>query len=305
MTRYRWVEDQKADGYPTTMACEVVEVSTSAFYEWRQQREAGPTDAEVAEADLVERIRSIHADSDGTYGAPRITEELNDHDDREPVNHKRVERLMRSHGIVGASPTRKVRTTIPAPSRQLPDLLGRLFDPGAIDRAWVGDISYIPTWQGWLYLATVVDLGSRRVIGYAMADHMRAELVCDALAMAIDTRGGVVAGVVFHSDRGTQYLSEDFAALCQRHGITRSVGRTGICWDNAVAEAFFATLKKELVHRYIFETRAQARRAIFRWIQGWYNRRRRHSSLGYRSPQQWEHDQLRSQPDPMDQPIAA
>lgn len=231
MMRYRWVEDQKADGYWVTMACEIAEVSPSAFYEWLDRKDQPPTDAEREEAELVAEIRRIHEASDGTYGSPRITEELNDQPGREPINHKRVERLMHEHGIVGTAPKRKVRTTIPAASKGLPDLVGRLFDPGDINRAWVGDISYIPTWEGWLYLATVLDLGSRRVIGYAMADHMRAELVCDALAMAVDVRGGNVDGVVFHSDRGSQYLGEDFAALCERHGIDRSVGRTGICWD--------------------------------------------------------------------------
>jgi transposase InsO family protein len=204
------------------------------------------------------------------------------------VNHKRVERLMRIHGIVGVHKPAKVRTTIPAEDAPpMPDLIGRRFAPGASDVAWVGDITYIPTGEGWLYLASVLDLGSRRWLGYSMADHMRTELVSDALTMAVATRGGHVKGVIFHGDRGSQYMSGDYRKLVVGHGMVQSVGRTGVCWDNSVAESAWSSLKRELVHRYRFDTRADARRAIFAWINR-YNSRRRHSTLGYIAPVVWE-----------------
>ena len=197
---------------------------------------------------------------------------------------------MRLHGIVGVHKPAKVRTTIPAEDAPpLPDLVQRNFKPGAADVAWVGDISYIGTSEGWLYLATVIDLGSRRLLGYAMADHMRTELVCDALAMAAGVRGGRTAGIIFHSDRGAQYLAGDYRQAVTGRGMVQSVGRTGVCWDNSVAESFFSSLKRELIHRYRFEDRAGARRAIFGWINR-YNTRRLHSSLGYRSPIDWENN---------------
>ena len=205
MTRYLWVLDRKAEGFPITIACKVAEVSRQAFNDWRHKRAAGPSDAEVAEAELVAAMRDIQAQFDDTYGEPRMTPEL-----RElgfVVNHKRVERLMRVHGIVGAHKPVKVRTTIPAEDNPpMPDLIGRRFDPGKPDVAWVGDITYIATGEGWLYLASVLDLGSRRWLGYSMADHMRTELVSDALTMAVLTRGGQVNGTIFHGDRGSQYM---------------------------------------------------------------------------------------------------
>ena len=203
MTRYEWVTVQKAEGFPTTTACEVAGVSTSAFNDWCRRKAAGPTEAEIEEARLVAEIHQIHDEFDGTYGEPRMTAELQARGWR--VNHKRVERLMRVHGIVGVHKPAKVRTTIPAEhAPPLPDLVGRLFDPGQPDVAWVGDITYIPTAQGWLYLASVLDLGSRRWLGYSMADHMRTQLVTDALDMAAAARGGATEGIVFHSDRGSQ-----------------------------------------------------------------------------------------------------
>lgn len=289
MTRYRWVAARKAEGFPTTTACEVAEVSRQAFYDWHQREAAGPTGAEAVEAVLVQEMREIHDEFDETYGSPRMTVELANRGWR--VNHKRVERLMGVHGIVGVHKPARVRTTIPAEDAPpLPDLVKRNFKPGAADVAWVGDISYIATSEGWLYLATVIDLGSRRLLGYAMADHMRTELVTDALAMATGVRGGRTTGIVFHSDRGAQYLAGDYRQAVADRGMVQSVGRTGVCWDNSVAESFFSSLKRELVHRYRFEDRAGARRAIFAWINR-YNTRRLHSSLRYRSPIDWENTQ--------------
>jgi transposase InsO family protein len=261
-------------------------VSTSAFYDWCIRQAAGATDADLAEQRLVAEMRQIHVDLDGIYGEPRMTPELADRGFC--VNHKRVERLMRVHGIVGIHKPTKKRTTIPAEHcPPVPDLIGRRFDVGAPDVAWCGDITYIATGEGWLYLASVLDLGSRRLLGYSMAGHMRTELVADALEMAIGARGGDVSRVIFHSDRGGQYMSGDYTELLVNHQMRQSAGRTGVCFDNSVAESFWSSLKRELVHRYIFADRATARRAIFNWINT-YNTRRRHSSLGYIPPLQWE-----------------
>lgn len=286
MTRYLWVLDRKAEGFPITLACKIAEVSRQAFNDWRTKRAGGPTDAELAEAALVAEMRVNHAESDATYGQPRMTPELAERG--LVVNHKRVERLMRVHGIVGVHKPTKVRTTIPAEDNApMPDLIGRRFAPGAPDVAWVGDITYIATGEGWLYLSSVLDLGSRRWLGYSMADHMRTELVADALDMAVATRAGQVAGTIFHGDRGSQYMSGDYRKQVVGYGMVQSVGRTGVCFDNAVAEAAWSSLKRELVSRYRFATRAQARRAIFAWINR-YNSRRRHSTLGYIAPIVWE-----------------
>lgn len=286
MTRYRWVLARKAEGFPITMACRVAEVSRQAFYDWRLRTTYGPTDAEQVEAGLVEQMRDIHDEFDQTYGSPRMTVELSNRGT--VVNHKRVERLMRVHGIVGVHKPAKVRTTIPAEHNPpLPDLIGRRFDPGMPDVAWVSDITYIPTGEGWLYLATVLDLGSRRLLGYSMATHMRTSLIADALDMAAGIRGGATAGIIFHSDRGSQYMSGDFRQLVGDLEMVQSVGRTGVCWDNSVAESFFSSLKRELVSRYRFQDRTGARRAIFAWINR-YNTRRLHSSLGYLPPIEWE-----------------
>lgn len=286
MTRYRWVAARKAEGFPITMACTVAKVSRQAFNDWRAKTAAGPTPAEVGEAELVAAMRAIHDEFDGTYGSPRMTVELANRG--RCVNHKRVERLMRAHGIVGVHKPARVRTTIPAEDAPpLPDLIGRRFAPGRPDVAWVGDITYISTGEGWLYLASVLDLGSRRLLGYSMDDHMRTELVADALRMAASTRGGATAGIIFHGDRGSQYLSGDYRQLVAELDMRQSVGRTGVCWDNSVAESFWSSLKRELVHRYRFPDRATARRAIFAWINR-YNTRRLHSSLGYFPPLKWE-----------------
>lgn len=287
---YAFIEAEKAN-FPVTFMAEHFKVSTAAFYEWRAKVAAGPTPTEVAEAELVAEMRAIYAASNGTYGEPRMTRALRvlGH----CINHKRVEALMRFHQLVGHTPKRKVITTIRADDADnTVDLVKRDFSKERADMAWCGDISYIRTWQGWLYLATVIDLGSRRVIGYAMADHMRTELIEDALKMAVKTRGLTkMDGVIFHSDKGSQYTSSDFARTCAALGVRRSVGRKATCYDNAVAESFFATLKKELVYRRSFMTRSQARQEIFAWIEGWYNSRRLHSTLGYLTPIAWEQRQ--------------
>ena len=283
---YRFVDEQKAEGFPTERICDIAGVSTSAYYDWKQHRDGIPTIGQLAERRLVKEIKQIHEESDGTYGSPRVTIALGKRD--WVVNHKRVERLMRIHDIVGYTPKKHRTTTIPDGSHRIGDRVGRNFTPEELDVTWCGDISYIRTWEGFLYLSFVEDLASRRILGISMATHMRAQLVGDALREAVGTRGGNVTGVVMHSDRGTQYTSEEYAELCERHGILQSVGRTGVCWDNAPAESFLATLKKELVYRRVFKTRAEARLAIRHWVEAWYNRRRLHSTLGYQTPIEWE-----------------
>lgn len=286
MSRYRWVDCQKASGFPVRTACQVAEVSTSAYYDW-SQRSAAPTAAEWDEALLVNAIVDIHHNLDDTYGAPRMTGEL--HREGFCVNHKRVERLMRFYGIFAKDGRRKkIRTTIPdVTAPPLPDLVGRHFSVGEPGQRTCGDITYIPTDEGFCYLASVIDLGSRRVVGYAIASHMRSELVESALEMAISARGGDVSGMLFHSDRGAQYVGRDFRSLCERHGIAQSVGRIGSSQDNAVAESWFASLKRELISRYRFACHADARRAIVWWINH-YNAARLHSSLGNIPPIEWE-----------------
>ena len=295
MTRYRWVAARKAEGFPITMACAVADVSRQAFHDWRARMAAGPTMVELAEAELVAVMRAIHTESDSTYGEARMTEELARRG--RPVNHKRVRRLMRVHGIVGVFKAAKVRTTIPAEENPpLPDLVGRRFAPAAPDVVCCGDITYVKTSEGWLYVASVLDLGSRRLLGYAMAAHMRTELVADALDMAAAIRGGDTAGIIFHGDRGAQYMSRDYRQQLGDLDMIQSVGRTGVCWDNAVAESFWSSLKREVVHRYRFTDRATARQAIFAWINR-YNHHRLHSSLGYVPPIEWEQLYRHSQAD--------
>jgi putative transposase len=271
VTRYACVDDQKAAGFPVTMACAAAGVSTSGYYDRCERDAAGPTDRQLDEAELVALMRDLFDAADGNYGVPRLYKAL-----RHAglvVNKKRVARLMRLHGMAGRFRRRRCHTTIPGPDGYvIPDLIGRRFAPGAPDVAWVQDITYVATREGWLYVGSVLDLGSRRLVGYSMADHMRTELVLDALRMAIAARGGdtAVAGLIAHADRGSQYTSNDYLDFCQARSMLPSVGRTGVCWDNAVAESFWESLKRECVKGRVFATRAEARRAIFKWIN-WYN----------------------------------
>ena len=288
MSRYECVDDQKAAGFPVTAACAAVDVSRAGFYDWQARRDAGPTARQVADAEIVDLMRQIHAASDGNYGVPRMHREL-----RRAglsINHKRVRRLMRIAGLTGRFRVRKVRTTVPGPDGYvIADLVGRRFEPGPPDLAWCQDITYIATGEGWLFLASVLDLGSRRLLGYAMADHMRTELVLDALDMAVTARGGPanIASVIAHADRGSQYTSNEYIDYCLARQLRPSVGRTGICYDNAVAESFWESLKRECLQGRMFATRAEARRAIFRWVN-WYNTTRLHSTLNHIPPVEWE-----------------
>ena len=274
MTRYRWIDARKAEGAEIVAACKVAQVSTSSYYDWRAKVAWGPTEAEWDEAIIVNEIVDIHRNHDDSYGSPRMTSELA----RRGlcVNHKRTERLMAVNGIVAVTPRRWVRTTLPARlATPLPDLVERDFSTGEPNRRYVGDITYVRTDEGWLYLASVLDLGSRRLAGWHMAEHIRSELVEKALERALALRG-CLAGSIFHSDLGSQYLSGDYRGLCERLGVTQSAGRVGTAADNAAAESFWSTLKREFVHRYRFATRADAKRAITIWINR-YNAIRLHS----------------------------
>jgi putative transposase len=287
VSRYRCVDAQKAAGFPVAAACQAVGVSVSAFYAWTARRRLGPSAADRREAGLVAEIRTIHRESTGTYGSPRVHAELRRRG--WVVNSKRVERLMAVHGIVGHRPRRRRGLTRPdARAAPAPDLLGRLFDPDRPDVAWCGDVTYIPTDEGWLYLASVIDLSSRYLLGWSMGNRHDARLVTDALDAAVATRGHQhMPDTIFHTDRGAEYTSAACIAACRRLGLRRSMGRTGSCLDNAVAESFFATLKVELVDRHHYRTRAQARASVFGWI-AWYNRRRLHSTNHYLPPIEWE-----------------
>jgi putative transposase len=287
--RYRCVAARKAEGFNVTDACDAAEVSRSAFYTWLEKGE-GPTVRDWDEALLINQIHDLHADSDGTYGEPRMTVELADkgwvH------NRKRTARLMRQEGLQGHRPRRRRSLTkADEDAPVIPDLVGRAFQPELLDTVWCGDLTYIRTGEGWLYLATVIDLASRRLLGWSMGDRHDATLVIDALKMAVATRGRrTMDGTIFHHDRGSEYTSEAFRTVCQDLGIIQSSGRTGSCLDNAVAESFFATLKVELIHRLHLPTRAVARRAIFAWVHR-YNHRRRHSTIGMIPPARYEQQQ--------------
>jgi transposase InsO family protein len=284
VTVYPFIEAEKAQQHNVTRACQLLQVSRSAYYAHR----SGPCPRAQQDACLTEAIVEVHEQSGGTYGAPRVHAELQALGRRH--SRKRIARLMRAAGRRGRTPRRWRTTTVPDPAASArPDLVGRDFrtHPGQVNARWCGDITYINTWEGWLYLATVIDLASRRVVGWAIADHLRTDLVAQALTNAVATRRPTHL-VIFHSDRGCQYTSTQYAQLAQRLGVRLSVGRRGQCWDNAVAESFFATIKTELLDQRAWPTRARAHRAIFEWIEGWYNTRRRHSTLDYLSPAAYE-----------------
>jgi len=279
-----FIEAEEAAGHSVMNACCLLEVSRAAYY---QRRKAVPSHRAVTDTELTERINAIHVESKGTYGSPRVHRALR----KQGVGcgKRRVRRLMREAGLEGRCKKRWRTTTVADPDAEAAlDLIRRHFGPGVeVDRRYVGDITYIATWEGWAYLATVIDLSSRRVVGWALADHMRTELVADALTMAFKNRSPE-EGLIFHSDRGCQYTSADYGELARANGVVLSVGRKGECWDNAVAESFFATIKRELVDTRAWPTRAGLHRAVFDYIEGWYNVRRLHSSLDYCSPAEWE-----------------
>lgn len=274
---------EKSNHEVTRMA-RLLEVSRSGYYAWAKR---GPSARAVRAERIKAKIEWFHGESDEVSGAPKILADLRA--DGEVISRKTVAKAMRELGLRGVCPKKWRTTTLTDATDAYPaDAVQRAWDTGTLDAVWVGDITYLRTWEGWLYLATVIDAHSRRVIGWAIADHMRTDLVQDALQMAITLRGGTPVGVVFHSDRGTQYASEQITEFATKNGITRSMGKTGICWDNAMAESFFATLKTEFYYRRVWPTRAKAKMAVGAWIEDRYNRRRRHSSIGQISPVAYE-----------------
>jgi len=263
--------------------CRVLGVSPSGFYGWRWRP---PAARAQADAGLSEKIRAIHERSRGTYGVPRVHAELAAEEIH--VGRKRVARLMRAVGLEGVSRRRSVHTTVrDRDARPAPDLVDRDFVAPGPNQLWVADITYIPTWAGFVYLAVVLDVWSRRVVGWALATHLRTELVLGALDMALGQRRP--QAVIHHSDQGTQYTSIAFGLRCREAGVRPSMGSVGDAYDNAMCESFFATLECELLERRRFKTQVEAQMAVFDFIEGWYNPHRRHSALDYRSPIEFEH----------------
>ena len=286
MNCYPFIEAEKAQQRNVKRACELLKVSRSAYY---VARESGPSGRAAQDAELAAQVKRVHEESKGRYGSPRVHAQLQAQGRRH--SRKRIARLMRQSGLQGRAAKRWKKTTVSDPAAAArPDRVRRDFtaDAARTDTRWCGDITYIATWEGWLYLATVIDIASRRVVGYALADHLRTELIADALSNAVAARDPE-PGVIFHSDRGCQYTSAAYAALAEDCLVTLSVGRTGQCWDNALAESFFSSLKGELIDTRAWPTRAGARRAVVDYI-GWYNGTRLHSSLGYRSPADYENN---------------
>jgi putative transposase len=264
--------------------CRALGVNRTSFHDWVRR---APSDRALSDAFLVEKVKQIHAASDRTYGARRIHAELRmEHGIR--VGRKRVERLMHVAGVSGVVPRQRRRTTVRLPGvRVAPDLVERDFRPEGPNQTWSADITYVSTREGFLYLAHVQDLFSRLIVGWSMADHLRSELVVDALEMALHRRRPA-RGLIHHSDQGCQFTAVLFSNRCAKAGVEVSMGSVGDCYDNAVCETFHATIKKEKIYRQSWSTRAEARAAIFEYIEGWYNPRRRHSTLGYLSPIQFE-----------------
>lgn len=268
---------------PLRTVCRVLRVSPSGYYDWRDR---APSARSISDAVLTEQIRCVHQASDGTYGMPRVRAQLRH--DGQCVSRKRVARLMRAEHIRGVSRRRgfTVTTERDQRARPAPDLVNREFRADAPNQLWVADMTYVPTWTGFLFLAVVLDAFSRKVVGWAMSDSMTTELVLQALNMALQTRRP--DGVIHHSDQGSQYTSIEFGKRCRDMGVRPSMGSVGDAYDNAMAESFFASLECELIDRRIWKTKPEARTALFTWIEGWYNPRRLHSSLGYLSPLKFE-----------------
>jgi putative transposase len=274
------IEVEKAS-YPIAWMCRLLGVPRSSFYAWRRQV-ASETATAARRRQLGEQVARVFAAGRGVYGCRRVTAQLNR--EGHPCSVGLVADLMRELGLAAVQPRAYKRTTVTGEHPVCsPDLIGRDFTAAAPTRRLVGDITYLRTGQGWLYLATVIDLATRMVVGWQTAEHMRTSLVTDALAAALDG-GHVGPEAIFHSDRGCQYTSAEFALFCKQNRVRTSVGRTGVCWDNAAAESFFAALKNECYHRQHFPTRARARFAVADYIEVFYNRQRLHSTLGYRTP---------------------
>jgi putative transposase len=289
--KFELIAAEKADPaspYPVVKMCAWLEVSTSGFYDHCTGVE---TDRARRRCKIIIHVRGAYEAGRGAYGVRRVHAVLRRSDDPEvaSVSLKLVRSVMAQLGLAGRQPRAYKTTTEPDPDSPAPaDLVGRDFTADQPGTKLVGDITYLRTWSGWLYLATVIDCCTREVVGWSMATHMRASLVCDAISMAA-VRGGVQPAAIFHSDRGSQYTSAEFAAHLGRLNLRGSMGRVGQCWDNALAESFFAALKNELVYQTVFATQTIARRAVAEYIEVFYNRARLHSGLGYKTPQEVAH----------------
>ena len=268
--------------WPVATQCRTLEVSTSGYYAWRDRE---PSERSRRDREISSRLVELHRLSRGIYGSPRLLDDLADEGIR--IGRKRVARLMKAQGLQGVSRRRGIRTTRRSTdAAPAPDLVRRAFHADGPDQLWVADITYVPTWSGFLYLAMVLDVWSRRIVGWAMRTHLRTDLVLEALDMALERRGAT--DVIHHSDQGCQYTSIAFGKRCREAGVRPSMGSVGDCYDNALAESFFATLECELLDRHSFRTPVEARIAVFDFIEGFYNSRRRHSALGNLSPMRFE-----------------
>jgi transposase InsO family protein len=277
-----FINDHQAQ-FPVSVMCSVFQVSRSGYYAWNKRPESKRS---KENRELSQEIAAIHRESDGIYGSPKIHGELQRRGKRHGKN--RIVRLMRKDGLYSKT-QRKFRVTTDSSHSQpvAPNLLNREFNPARPNQIWVCDITYIWTAEGWLYLAVVMDLFSRTIVGWSMAERMTRQLAMDALTLAVKRRNPP-RGLLHHSDRGSQYASDDYQALLTKHGMVCSMSRTGNCWDNAPAESFFGILKRELIFHKRYLSRSQARQSIFNYIERFYNRRRIHSSLGYLTPNEFE-----------------
>jgi len=280
--RFAFIDAERAS-FPITKLCKVLEVTRNGFYAWLKRPES---ERRQRDRQLTVKIKAYHKASRGTYGSPRIYDDLTE--EGEPVSRKRVARIMRENGVTGQPERRRRRTT--DSNHNLPvaeNLLKRNFRAAAPDQVWASDITYIRTWEGWLYLAVVIDLFSRRVIGWAIADHMRTELVHDALMMAIGLRNPAPS-LIHHSDRGSQYAGHEYQRTLKAHGMICSMSRKGDCWDNAVVESFFGTFKDDLINRFSWPTQARTKKAVVEYIACFYNNYRRHKYIDNMSPMEYE-----------------
>ena len=293
VVKYQFIDTWKAT-YPIRVLCRVFAVPESSYYDWNRTGRSNCAFRNEADQKLLTHIRVFHDESADTYGSPRIhgaLAKVGVH-----VSQRRVARLMRGAGIVGL--TGRERSTVTTRRDRLeapfPDLVARNFQPAFPNTVWYGDITYIWVENRFWYLATVIDACTKELLGWAFADHMRTELVSDALHAAVGRRGSVPVGLIFHSDRGSQYTSTVYGVVCESYRIRQSMGRRGVCYDNAAAESFFSTLKRELVDRYRWKSAKQLRLGLFNWIETWYNRRRLHTTIGMRTPNEAFQDYLDS-----------
>jgi len=281
--QYRFIDNQKTV-FPIRVLCRMLSVPESSYFDWDHHGRQIRAVREEADLELVEQIRRVHAESDSTYGAPRIKPGLAD--GGIVLSKKKIARLMSEHNICGLSGREhSVKTTRrDVGASKIPDLVNRDFQPSEPDVVWYGDITYIWINNSFWYLSTVIDACTKEILGWRFADNMETSLISDALKSAVARRGTSFAGVKFHSDHGSQYTSGEFAKVCKALNVTQSMGRTGICYDNAGAESFFATIKRELIDRYYWDDPKVLHTEIFGWIETWYNRKRKHTSVEMKTP---------------------